>query len=80
MFCDRSAPSVGPINGSLAAKRERRWVWLRLVWCLNLFSWSPSEDRIGRFDDREEAEAELARVRSYTANGSGAYRLQPSAR
>jgi hypothetical protein len=33
-----------------------------------LFSWSPDPARIVRFDDREAAEAELVRVRSFAAN------------
>jgi hypothetical protein len=33
-----------------------------------LFSWSPPEASIIRFDDREATEAELARVQSYAAN------------
>jgi hypothetical protein len=33
-----------------------------------LFTWSPDPARIIRFDDREAAEAELARVQSFAAN------------
>jgi hypothetical protein len=49
----------GVYVGSKYAERATNWP---------LFSWSPDEARIVRFDDRKEAEAELARVRSFAAN------------
>jgi hypothetical protein len=45
--------------GSKYAERTTNWP---------LFSWSPNEARIIRFDDKAEAEAELARVQSFAAN------------
>jgi hypothetical protein len=49
----------GVYVGSTYAERTINWP---------MFTWSPSEDRIIRFDDREAAEGELARVQSYAAN------------
>lgn len=49
----------GVCVGSPYAERSSNWP---------TFTWSPSEDRIIRFDDREAAEAELARVQSCAAN------------
>jgi hypothetical protein len=49
----------GVYVGARYAERSTNWP---------LFSWSPSEERIVRFDDKAEAEAELARVQSYAAN------------
>jgi hypothetical protein len=49
----------GTYVGSKYAERTTNWP---------LFSWSPDEARIIRFDDKAEAEAELARVQSYAAN------------
>jgi hypothetical protein len=49
----------GVYVGSKYAERTTNWP---------LFTWSPSEGRIIRFDDKAEAEAELARVQSFAAN------------
>jgi hypothetical protein len=49
----------GVYVGSKYAEHSTNWP---------LFSWSPDEARIIRFDDKTEAEAELARVQSYAAN------------
>lgn len=49
----------GVYFGSPYAQRSTNWP---------LFLWSPPEASITRFDDREAAEAELARVQSRAAN------------
>jgi hypothetical protein len=49
----------GVYVGSKYAERTTNWP---------LFSRSPAEDRIILFDDKTEAEAELAWVQSYAAN------------
>ena len=48
----------GVYFGSTYEQRATNWP---------LFSWSPPEASIIRFDDKEAAEAELARVRSFAA-------------
>lgn len=50
------SPPRGIYIGATYAERTRDWP---------PFSHSPSQDRITRFDDRQAAEAELARVQSY---------------
>jgi hypothetical protein len=49
----------GVYVGSKYTERSTNWL---------LFSWSPDEATIVRFDDKTEAEEELARVRSFAAN------------
>jgi hypothetical protein len=49
----------GVYVGSTYTERSTNWP---------LFTWSPDPARIIRFDDREAAETELARVQSFAAN------------
>jgi hypothetical protein len=49
----------GTYVGGKYAERARNWP---------IFEWSPNPARIIRFDNREEAEAELERIRSFAAN------------
>jgi hypothetical protein len=56
----------GVYVGSKYAERATNW---------SPFLWSPDEARIIRFDDKAEAEAELARVRSFAANAGAGSRL-----